>query len=142
MNRDLIKEATDIVIDVMTVPTQPPRLGLDLDGTITEAPEFFKMLSEIWPNYVYVITYRSDYEKAKKDVDSYGINYEELILVDSFEKKAEVIVEKEIGVYFDDQPEMLKNITKGVQVMLVRNEGNFDFRDKRWVMSNITGKIV
>ena len=142
MNRDLIKEATDIVIDVMTVPTQPPRLGLDLDGTITEAPEFFKMLSEIWPNYVYVITYRSDYEKAKKDVDSYGINYEELILVDSFEKKAEVIVEKEIGVYFDDQPEMLKNITKGVQVMLVRNEGNFDFGDKRWVMSNITGKIV
>ena len=89
-----------------------------------------------------MITYRSDYQKAKEDVDSYGIKYEELILVDKLDGKADVITEKGITVYFDDQPEMLKNVPKGVQVVLFRNEGNFDFADQRWMMSTVTGKLV
>lgn len=37
----------------------------------------------------------------------------ELVLVNSFDEKAEVIAEKGIGIYFDDQPEMLKDIPRG-----------------------------
>ena len=96
----------------------------------------------MWAGKVYVITYRSDYEKAKRDVESYGIKYEEIILVDKIDGKAEVIADKGISVYFDDQPEMLKNMPKNVQVMLVRNEGNFDFDDKKWTLSNFTGKLI
>ena len=33
-----------------------PSIALDLDGTIDEAPEFFRVLSECWPGKVYVIT--------------------------------------------------------------------------------------
>jgi hypothetical protein len=145
MNRklpELLKEGKESIIELTTPPTPPPRLGFDLDGTISEAPEFFRLLSELWPGSVYVITYRSDYQKAKEDVDSYGIKYEELILVDKLDGKADVITEKGITVYFDDQPEMLKNVPKGVQVVLFRNEGNFDFADQRWMMSTVTGKLV
>jgi hypothetical protein len=96
----------------------------------------------MWPGKVYVITYRSDYETAKADVESYGVKYEEIILVETVDGKAEVIADKGISIYFDDQPEMSKNIPKDVQVMLVRNEGNFDFDDKKWTLSNFTGKLI
>ena len=140
--RDSMKENANSSVRVLTGATKPPRLGLDLDGTISEAPEFFRLLSNMWPGYVYIITYRTDYEKARVDLDRYGLKYEELILVDSFDGKADVIVEKKITVYFDDQPEMLKNIPAGVQVMLCRNEGNFNFDEQKWIMSRITGKLV
>ena len=60
----------------------------------------------------------------------------------STDAKAEVIAERGISFYFDDQPEMLKNIPANVGVMLFRNEGNFDFADRKWMLSNKTGKIV
>jgi len=112
IDRDLMKERDSMKENGAT---KPPRLGLDLDGTISE---------------------------ARVDLDRYGLKYEELILVDSFDGKADVIVEKKITVYFDDQPEMLKNIPAGVQVMLCRNEGNFNFDEQKWIMSRITGKLV
>ena len=37
---------------------------------------------------------------------------------------------------------MLKNVTPQTNVMLVRNGGNFDFDDKRWMLSEKTGKLV
>lgn len=117
-------------------------LGLDLDGTIDEAPEFFRLLCQIWPGKVYIITYRSDKDKAICDLIYHQIRYDELILVDNFDAKANIIIEKNISVYFDDQPEMIKQIPSTVNVMLVRNGGNFDFFDKLWLFSPNTGKLV
>jgi hypothetical protein len=37
---------------------------------------------------------------------------------------------------------MLKNITAKTAVMLFRNEGNFDFEDKKWMFSDRTGKLI
>lgn len=123
--------------------TSPPlTLGLDLDGCITDAPDFFRILSQVWPGDVIVVTYRRDRQKALDDLASYGIRYTETILVDAFEKKAEVIADRGIGVYFDDQPEMLKNVAPEVAVLLVRNEGNFDYDDRKWMLSDQTGKLV
>jgi len=120
----------------------PVNLGLDLDGLLDEATEFFTMLSRIWPGSVVVISYRNDVAKAEADLDRLGIEYDELVLVDSFDAKAGVIAEKNVGVYFDDQPEMLKNIPEGVHVMLYRNGGNFDFDDHRWLFSDRTAKLI
>ncbi len=41
------------------VTANPPALRLDRDGTIDEAPEFFRLLAGMWPGPVYVITYRA-----------------------------------------------------------------------------------
>ena len=117
-------------------------LGLDLDGVITEAPEFFSTWTHHWPGRVIVITYRSDRQKAIRDVESCNIRYDEIVLVDRFDGKAAVIKERGVHLYIDDQPEMLKNISSDCRVMLFRNEGNFDYDDSKWMLSNATGKIV
>ncbi len=53
-----------------------------------------------------------------------------------------MIAEYGVTMYLDDQPEMLKNIPPGVNVMLFRNEGNFDFADQRLMFSGETSKEV
>lgn len=118
------------------------KIAFDLDGTITDAPEFFSTLSKLWNDDVYVITYREDRKSAITDLNELDIHYTKLILVHSFEEKAEVVKRLEIAVYFDDMPEMLKQMPKETAVCLFRNEGNFDFKDRRWMLSNKTGKIV
>jgi len=117
-------------------------IGLDLDGCIDEAPAFFGPLSQIWPGKVFVITFRRDYQKAEDYVNRFGIRYDELILVDRFEAKAEVIVEKQIGIYFDDMDEMLMHVPETVTVFKIRNDGNFDFPAKQWLFSKITGRQI
>jgi uncharacterized HAD superfamily protein len=117
-------------------------LGLDLDGTITDAPKFFSAWTKSWPGRVVIITYRTDREKTIRDLEEYEIHYDDLVLVDRMDGKAAVIAEYGVTMYVDDQPEMLKNVPAGVNVMLFRNEGNFDFSDQRWMLSQQTGKLV
>ncbi len=133
--RELIRNTTD------DLPA-PVNLGLDLDGLLDEATDFFKLLAKIWPGNVVIISFRDDVEKAEADLKQLGIEYDELILVDSFDAKATVIANKNVGVYFDDQPEMLKNIPEGVHVLLYRNGGNFDFDDRLWLFSDRTAKLI
>lgn len=117
-------------------------LGIDLDGVITEAPEFFALLSRVWPGQVVVITYRDDEAKTAAELASFGIRYHDLVLVRSFDAKAEVIREKGVDVYIDDQPEMVRAVPPEVKVLLFRNDGNFDFDSRLWMFSRRTGKIV
>jgi len=121
---------------------KPVNLGLDLDGLLDEANGFFQLLTKIWPGRVTVISYRTDDDKAKADLAKLGIEYDDLVLVSTFDAKADVIQEKSIGVYFDDQPEMLKNIPEDVHIFLYRNGGNFDFDDRLWLFSERTGRMV
>jgi hypothetical protein len=117
-------------------------LGLDLDGLLDEANEFFKLFATIWPGKVIVISYRDNYAKAEADLERLGMTYDELVLVNSFDAKADVIAEKNVKVYFDDQPEMLKNIPEGVHVFLYRNGGNYDFDDRLWLFSDRTARLI
>lgn len=119
-----------------------PTLGLDLDGTITEAPKFFAAWTQSWLGRVIIITYRNDREKTIADLEHHQIRYDELVLVDRMDGKAAVIAEHGVTMYVDDQPEMLFNVPDHVSVMLFRNEGNFDFADRRWMFSDRTGKQV
>lgn len=119
-----------------------PSLGINLDGCVDEAPLFFRLLTNYWPGKVFVLTYRDDHAKTEADFARFGIRYDELILVSSFEAKAEVIVDRGILIYFDDQPEMLKNVPSTVNVMLVRNEGNFCFDERLWQFSEATARCL
>ena len=139
-NRKQFSEIAD-VLDANSAPSAPS-LGIDLDGCVDEFPFFFQTLTHHWPGKVFVITFRSDRSKAAADLAAHNIRYDELILVSSFDAKAEVIVEKGILIYFDDQPEMLRNSPEDRSVMLVRNGGNFDFDTKKWLFSKQTGQMV
>lgn len=138
--QDQIRQASDVLREVVHQPQ--PTLGIDLDGCVDESPVFFNILSRVWPGDVIVITFRTDREKAVADLEKYGIRFTEVVLVKSFDAKAEVIVERGISFFIDDQPESLRNIPPNVGVMLFRNGGNFDFDDRRWMLSDRTGKII
>lgn len=129
-------------VTTLTDITKLPTLGIDFDGCVDESPVFFRMMTHCWPGPVIVLTYRDDRAEAIADLARYDIRFDELILVSSFDAKAVVIVEKGISVYFDDQPEMLKNVPENLTVMLVRNGGNFCFDEKLWLMSDRTGRII
>lgn len=135
-----ITATAEILKNLFSVPY--PSLAIDIDGCIDEAPIFFKLLTNCWPGKVFAISHRSHRAKAEADLRENDIRYHELILVNTFDAKAEVIERKGVMVYFDDQPEMLKNVPPTVDVMLVRNGGNFDFDEKLWTLSNRTGKLV
>ncbi|QGJ68637.1 Hypothetical protein PBC10988_2980 [Planctomycetales bacterium 10988] len=138
--KDQIRHARDVVIDAFHHPM--PTLGIDLDGCVDESPMFFNILSYAWPGDVIVVTFRRDREQAITDLKKHGIRHTDVVLVDSFDAKADVIANKQISFYIDDQPEMLKNVPPEVGVMLFRNEGNFDFSDRRWMFSEQTGKMI
>jgi hypothetical protein len=104
-----------------------PAIALDLDGTIDEAPAFFRVLSECWPGKLYVITYRNDRMKAEQDVAKYGIRCDEVVVASSFQQKAAEIASRNISVYVDDQDEILLHIPENVTVLKIRNGGNYDF---------------
>jgi uncharacterized DUF497 family protein len=137
--KDQITKARDVLREVVNQPQ--PTLGIDLDGCVDES-SFFQILSHVWPGDVIVVTFRSDKEKAVADLKKHGIRFTDVVLVNSFDAKATVIAERGISYYIDDQPEMLKNVAPNVAVMLFRNEGNFDFEDRRWMFSEKTGKLV
>ncbi len=115
-------------------------LGLDLDGTITENPHLFSILSHSWPANVYIITYRNDLAKTKAELNEFGIFFNEVILVKSLSEKAKHIQELNISVYFDDQDEVLNTIPESVTVLKLRNGGNYS--NGLWLYSNQTGRLV
>lgn len=137
--KDQLRTAADALISVVNQPH--PTLGIDLDGCCDES-NFFNILTHCWPGDVVVITFRSDRNKALADLERLSIRYTEVVLVDTFEQKAQVIAERGISFFIDDQPEMLKNIPASVGIMLFRNGGNFDYEDRKWMLSERTGKLI
>lgn len=138
--KDRIKQAGELLARVAEIP-KPPALGLDLDGTITDAPEFFALLAKTWDGPVYIITYRDNKEQAEKDAAELGVNAE-VVLVNSFAEKAVKIRELNIKVFFDDMDEVITHIPEDVTVFKVRNGGNYDYDDGKWLYSRHTGKTV
>ena len=133
-----IQQLASLLKDVIPAPP----IGIDLDGCIDEAPEWFQALSLVWPGPVYVITFRKDQQKAEHDVARLGVRCDEVILVDRFDAKAAVINERGVRVYFDDQDEMLFNVADDVTVLKLRNGGNFDFETRQWLFSQATGRMI
>ena len=64
--------------------TNSLKLGLDLDGVITETPEFFSAWTHSWPGEVVIITYRKDRQKAVQDLADRNIRYDEFAVTDRF----------------------------------------------------------
>ena len=117
-------------------------LGLDLDGTIDEAPEFFRTLSQVWPGEVLIVTHRTHAETARRDADRHGIRYHDLLIVESAGAKARVAAERNIDVFVDDADEVITAMPATVTVLKIRHEYNFDFSDGRWWYHLWAGKLL
>lgn len=139
--KDRIRQASEALQQVAEIPPEPA-LGLDFDGTITDAPVFFSLLARIWEGPVYIVTYRDNEEATLKEAASLGITNAKVVLVNSFAQKAQVIKDLNIKVFFDDMDEVITHIPADCVVFKIRNEGNYDFSDGKWLYSKFTGKQI
>lgn len=135
-----VDRAKESVLTVVKNIFDAPPLGVDLDGTMTEAPGFFRMFCGLWPGPVYVVTYRLCRDGAAEDIRRLGIKVDDIFLSKSLADKARIIKEHGIKVYIDDQDECLLDVPDDVVVMKFRNNGNVE--GGKWLYSEQTGKLI
>ena len=110
------------------------KIGVDLDGTISEYPEFFKLFTRVMAEAgckIYVITDRMPGTEAAaaKELERYGITYDVLKIT---AEKAKYILDEGIGVLYDDVDEYFRDLPVEVAVFKIRQKYNFDFVHKMW----------
>ena len=114
------------------------RIGLDLDGLLDERPAFFAFLTaalRAGGHFVAVLTYRDPESRARTQAQlaAWGIACDELHFARSLDDKARLCRELAIDVYFDDQDECLVGVDERTTVFKIRNGGNFDFGERKWL---------
>lgn len=100
------------------------KIGIDIDGTITECPFIFSALAKgllADDHEVHIITYRQEEERGKtiKELADYDIPYTVLHMAKAQDEmgafKASVAEEVGIDVMFDDSLRCLLAMPKGVK---------------------------
>jgi uncharacterized HAD superfamily protein len=114
------------------------RVGLDLDGLLDEQPQFFSFLSAALRDrghYVAVLTYRDPATRPRTEafLAELGVHYDELHFARSLQDKGRLCRELDIDIYFDDQDECLQDVGERTAVFKIRNGGNFDFEQRKWL---------
>jgi hypothetical protein len=120
------------------------RVGIDIDGVITEYPDFFRQFSQSMTESgadIYIITNRDPTTRAEilEELREYAIDFNELVITAN---KAEYIVRNEIVVLFEDTDEYFLKLPPTVLVLKVREPGNFDYDEQKWVYGPKTGRLV
>jgi hypothetical protein len=110
------------------------KIGVDLDGTISEFPGFFKLFTRVMARAgckIYVITDRAPgtEDDVRCELEMYGITYDVLKITGD---KARYILHEGIGVLFDDVDEYFLELPEDVAVFKVRQKCNFDFSRGMW----------
>jgi len=97
------------------------KIGIDVDGTMDEAPWLYSLLTRALReagHEVHVITYRDDREKVIEQLREWGISYDGLHLPDGIvyapEWKGELAGKLGLDVMFEDSPEVLSKMPSGV----------------------------
>src|SRR5262249_39933379 len=113
-------------------------VALDIDGTISEHPELFALLSaslRAAGHAVIVLTYRDPerVEHTRTELAAWGITYDAIVFADSLAAKGELCRLHRIDVFIDDQDECIVGVPESVLVLKVRNGGNFDYAGRRWL---------
>jgi hypothetical protein len=120
------------------------KIAIDIDGVITEYPDFFRQFSQSMTESgadIYIITNRDPTTRAEilEELREYAIDFNELVITAN---KAEYIVRNEIVVLFEDTDEYFLKLPPTVLVLKVREPGNFDYDEQKWVYGPKTGRLV
>ncbi len=123
------------------------RIGLDLDGLLDERPDFFAFLTAALRqagHFVAILTYRDPASRSRTEgqLAEWGIAYDQLHFARSLADKGRLCRELAIDIYFDDQDECLQDVSEGTTVFKIRNGGNFDFADRRWLSTDRLTEIL
>ena len=110
------------------------KIAVDLDGTISAFPEFFKVFSKAMTKAgckIYVVTDRPEWtvEEVAEELRELGITFDHIEITG---RKDKFIISEGIAVFFDDIDDYFLELPEEVAVFKVRQKYNFDFEAKRW----------
>jgi hypothetical protein len=116
------------------------KVALDMDGTISEHPELFALLAtslRAAGHAVMILTYRDPdrVEATRRQLAGWGIEYDEVVFAPSLHGKGEMCRQHAVDVFID-QNECIVGVPEGVLVLKVRNGGNFDFEERKWLSTS------
>jgi len=111
------------------------KIAIDLDGTISEYPEFFKLFTKAMSQAgceIYVVTDRpaGAEEIVAEELRGYGITYDEIKITGW---KSRYILKEGITVLFDDVDDYFVDLPAEVAVFKIRQKYNFDFVGRKWI---------
>jgi hypothetical protein len=122
------------------------KIAFDLDNTLNSSKtsiEFFSVLTHllIAEHRIYIITNREPNTEQiiAEELDYLGIEYNQIVITD---KKAEYIREQGITIFFENQDENFLELGEETTVFKIRESGNFDFAEKKWIGSKHTTKML
>jgi uncharacterized HAD superfamily protein len=123
------------------------KVALDIDGTISEHPEFFSVLSIALRragHQVVVLTYRDPerIEATKAALVAWRVEFDELVIAPSLEAKGALCGSLGVDLFFDDQDECIATVPANVLVCKVRNGGNFDFDRRLWLSTSKLTRFI
>ena len=122
------------------------KIGIDIDDTITatnNSKAFFSLITNLMRSFakVYIITNRETDDlsrgRTEEELGKMNIHYDELVIT---AEKADFILKEGISIYFDDTDEYFNTLPESVTVCKIREYGNFDFADNKWIYGDKTGK--
>jgi uncharacterized HAD superfamily protein len=113
-------------------------IALDIDGTISEHPEFFATLASGFRSAghrILILTYRDPAREAttRAELARWGIVFDELVFAESLAAKGALCEQHAVDLFFDDQDECIVTVPERVIVCKLRNGGNFDYERQQWV---------
>lgn len=106
------------------------RVCLDIDDTVTYAPEFFAFLTEALPEAeVIVVSFRTEREHACRTLEEHRVRFDRLILSNDpehgqrmgqslVEWKASVVNDLAPDWFFEDMPEVVCRIQADIKVFM------------------------
>ena len=122
------------------------KIAIDLDNTITanrQSIEFFSVLTNllIAEHKIYIVTSREPNTEqwVSEELDILGIEYSQIVITD---KKAEFIKANKISIFFENQDESFLDLSEDVLVCKIREDGNFNFAEKKWIGSKKTTTMI
>jgi hypothetical protein len=116
-------------------------IALDIDGTISDRPDFFAVLSVAFRaagHHVVILSYRDPAraDATRAQLGAWGVAFDELVIAESLEAKGRLCAEHGVDVFIDDQDECIATVPESVLVLKVRNGGNFDFTTHHWLSTS------
>ena len=125
----------------LPIPRRNMRVMLDIDGTITHSPDFFKMFSVLFSEVaeIHVVTARNFekyHESTVAELQELGIQYHKLAFT---YEKAQYVKKEGIKFVFDDMDEFFVHMPADVRCFKVRETDNFDWKSMRWIYDDYTG---
>ena len=122
------------------------KIAIDLDGTINanrDSVEFFSIMTHLLiPEHrIYILTNRepNTEQLIADELAEYGIDYNQIVITSD---KALFMRNNNISIYFENEDEYLLELNEEVTVFKIREDGNFDFAEKKWIGSRATTILI